>query len=220
MRRYAAFFNVSGDVILAAFVPAAARYSRGFVRFRTRGLFLLSPPALEGDSINVFQSMQLRELYVRHAAELRRFLSSRLRCDEAAADLTHEVFVRLSGQSNAQIRNPLAFAYRIARNLVVDHYRSRQGEGGGFSFSEEDEVSSAAPGPEEVAAIRQRLSRVEAAVAELSPQCRRAFVLNRFEGLAQNQVAAHMGISRQMVERHIARALQHLRSSLDEPGNL
>lgn len=159
----------------------------------------------------------LFDLYFHHAAELRGFLSARLRCEETAADLTQEIFVRLSGQNEAEVRNPLAFAYCIARNLVVDHYRNMRKRPETAESRVFDDMPSSAPDPEETAAFRQLMHRAEAAVAELSPQCRRAFVLNRFEGLSQVEVAERMGISRQMTERHIAKALLHLRTRLDEP---
>lgn len=156
--------------------------------------------------------MPLLDLYVRHAAELQGFLSARLRCDETAADLTQEIFVRLSGQEKSAIHNPLAFAYRMARNLVVDHYRGQRLD----TIMDFDDMPSTAPDPEEIALFRQRLRHVEAAVAELPAQCRRAFILNRYEGLTQVEVAARMGISRQMAERHIAKAMLHLRNRVDE----
>lgn len=158
----------------------------------------------------------LLEIYQRHAADLRGFIASRLRCDETAADLTQEVFVRLSAQDGAVLRNPLAFAYRIARNLIVDHHREHVRRHEDAASQEPDDMPSITPAPEEVAAVRQRLARIAAAMGDLPPQCRRAFVLNRFDGLSQVEVAQRMGISRQMAERHIAKALLHLRTQLED----
>lgn len=157
----------------------------------------------------------LLDLYRHHAAELHRYLVSQLRCEETAADLTHEVFVRLSGRNQA-MRNPLAFAYHVARNLVIDHHRRRLARPESDESQEYDDIPSTAPDPETIAVTRQCLQRVEDAIQRLPPQCRRAFVLNRFDGLSQAEVAEQMGISRQMAERHIAKALVHLRARLDD----
>lgn len=157
----------------------------------------------------------LFDLYRRHAVELRRYLSSQLRCEETAADLTQEVFLRLSSRDQAAMRNPLALAYHVARNLVIDHHRRRLARPESEQ-QEFDDMPSTAPDPEQVAAIRQQLHHVEHAMCRLSPQCRQAFVLNRFEGLSQAEVAERMGISRQMAERHVAKALLYLRARLDE----
>ncbi|MBW7901426.1 MAG: RNA polymerase sigma factor [Rhodocyclaceae bacterium] len=156
------------------------------------------------------------DLYRRHASELHGFISARLRCKDTAADLTQEVFLRLSGRDGVAIRDPLAFAYRIARNLIVSHHREQCRRHEESNMPEFDDIPSAEPGPEEIAAVRQSLSKVEAALERLPPQSRRAFVLNRFEGLSQVEVAQRMGISRQMAERHIAQAILRLRELLDE----
>ena len=46
-----------------------------------------------------------------------------------------------------------------------------------------------------------------AALAALPEACRHAFLLNRFDGLSQREIALRMGISEKTVERHVLRAL-------------
>ncbi|MNV99257.1 putative RNA polymerase sigma factor FecI [compost metagenome] len=53
-------------------------------------------------------------------------------------------------------------------------------------------------------------------LAELPPKCREAFVLNRIEGWTQAEVAAHMGLSKNMIERYVMRAIEHVRDRLRE----
>ncbi len=155
------------------------------------------------------------DLYRRHRRGLRGFLTARLRCEETAAELAQETFVRLLTLPLSAIRNPVGLLYGIAHNLAIDHHRAGSRQPLESEPTELDELPSPAPDPAEVAAVRQRLALVETAVSRLPPQCRRAFVLNRFEGLSQADVAKRMGISQQMAERHIAKALLHLRTQLD-----
>ncbi|MGC3506795.1 sigma factor-like helix-turn-helix DNA-binding protein, partial [Pseudomonas aeruginosa] len=64
-------------------------------------------------------------------------------------------------------------------------------------------------GPGEGFEQQQRLSHLAAALAELPPGRREAFVLHKFDGLSQVEVAERKGISLSMVEKHIACALLH-----------
>lgn len=62
-----------------------------------------------------------------HASELRSFLHRQLRNPEAAADLTQETYLRLLRQPPRKpVLNLRGFIFKIARNLAIDHARSRQ----------------------------------------------------------------------------------------------
>ncbi len=63
--------------------------------------------------------------------------------------------------------------------------------------------------PLQLSAQRQRLERLREALAELPERQREAFVLCRFDGLTQEDVAARMQISRRMVVKHLSRAVAY-----------
>jgi RNA polymerase sigma-70 factor (ECF subfamily) len=50
----------------------------------------------------------------------------------------------------------------------------------------------------------------------LPPKCREAFVLNRIEGWTQAEVARHMGLSKNMIERYVMRAIQYARDRMHQ----
>lgn len=56
--------------------------------------------------------------------------------------------------------------------------------------------------------------KVDELVTALPPQCRNAFIMNRFEGKRARQIAEEMQISVRTVEVHIAKALAILREGL------
>jgi len=72
------------------------------------------------------------------------------------------------------------------------------------------EAVAAIPAADAAYEAKQRLERVVAALDELSPQCRRVFVMHKFEGLSHPEIAARIGISRSTVEKHMGTALKHL----------
>jgi RNA polymerase sigma-70 factor (ECF subfamily) len=158
----------------------------------------------------------IANLYHSHFGLLRGFLEARTRCRETAAELAQETFIRMMGLSEPP-QNPVGYAYQVARNLAVDHVRQDTI----CQYSECDEamleaIPDTQANAESIVYQGQRLRLIEAAIAELPPQCRRAFVLHRFGNMTQIEVSKELGISRQMVERHISKALAHLRIRMGE----
>ena len=58
-------------------------------------------------------------------ARLHAFLARRVESPELADDLTQDVLVRLLQRKQDAVENPTAWLYRVARNVLVDHYRGR-----------------------------------------------------------------------------------------------
>jgi RNA polymerase sigma factor (sigma-70 family) len=150
--------------------------------------------------------------------ELLGYVSARVGCRATAADIVHETYLRVAVISRADgIENPKAFVYTVASNLALDHLRQEQSRGRYVTRqSVEDREHPHAPSPEIELEGRERLARLMQAVDELPPRCREVFVLRRFENLHQAEIAGRLGISRNMVEKHMRRALLHFLQRLGE----
>jgi RNA polymerase sigma-70 factor (ECF subfamily) len=59
-------------------------------------------------------------------SRLQAFIARRVESPEVAQDLTQEVFVRLARREDGELADPTAWLYRVARNTIIDHYRSRR----------------------------------------------------------------------------------------------
>ena len=59
------------------------------------------------------------------------------------------------------------------------------------------------------------LAALLAAIGDLPVRCREAFILHKFDGLSQAEVARQMGISVTMVERHIKLGMLACRACQD-----
>ena len=64
---------------------------------------------------------------------------------------------------------------------------------------------------EQQVVARQQLRLVAAAIDELPPRCREAFMLSTFDGLPNGEIAIRLGVSRNMIEKHLMKALLHTR---------
>ena len=96
--------------------------------------------------------------------------------------------------------------------------RDRAGEAG----RTEGEALDAVAGPrslepDAIVSSREGLAAVLATIDRLPLRCREAFILHKFDGLPQAEVARRMGISVTMVERHIKLAMQACRRCLSSP---
>jgi RNA polymerase sigma-70 factor, ECF subfamily len=58
--------------------------------------------------------------------QLRAFIARRVESPEIADDLTQDVLLRIVISQHDQLENPTAWLYRLARNVIIDHYRARQ----------------------------------------------------------------------------------------------
>lgn len=112
-----------------------------------------------------------------------------------------------------------ALLYRIAINILRDRARQARGEGTRMTQDVSIEVAldvvSTDASPEQHASDRQALARLKAAILELPPRCRQAYLLNRIEGMTYPEIARRNGTSLKAVEKHISRALRLLRGHLD-----
>lgn len=163
---------------------------------------------------------QLGLVYAENKPRLHAFLVRRLGNTGDAEDVTQDAFLRLwRNYAGEAIHAPLAMLYRIAVNIVRDGIRSdrfRRNQVEGMV----DPICSASPepDPESAASARQRLQLLRQAIDELPPRCREVFLLHKIGGRSHSEVAVKLGISRNMVEKHIIRAYSQLRTALDEGG--
>jgi RNA polymerase sigma factor (sigma-70 family) len=146
------------------------------------------------------------------------FLAARTRSMALAEDLVQELYLKISAmEPGTEVRAPVPMLYRMAANLLVDHVRTTQRAGRRETqwrqdtrptLGGEDVVSE--PAADQAIIGRERARQLAEAVAALPPQMGRAFQLNKLQGLTQAQTAEAMGISRKMVEQHIAAAVKNL----------
>ena len=108
-----------------------------------------------------------------------------------------------------------AFLFSTARNLAANEYRHRQKvERGRLRDLDDVWAQSHSESPETELLRDERNRLVQEAVDQLPPQCRAAFTLRIFHGLAYKEVADRLGISAKTVEKHIARGLRETHAYL------
>lgn len=156
----------------------------------------------------------VREYY----SELLSFLTIRLGSREQANDVVQETFLRIfSLKSPRPILNPRAFLYKTATNITIDLFRRQQRQNLRFVNLEEAHVfPSGLPDQERIVAGKEQIRKLSQAITDLPPKCRQVFMLFKLRGKSQKEIAERLGISRNMVEKHIMIGLERCRRYLEE----
>ncbi len=142
--------------------------------------------------------------------ELLNYLTHLVGNKDEASDILQDTYVRaLTKESmgpNKTISDQRAFLFQTAKNLQIDHYRKsviRQ-------YDDIDELELKAPEttqPDFKLDSLQLTHSLLSAIDGLSPRCRQAFILYKFDNLSQIEIANLMGISLNMVEKHIIKGM-------------
>lgn len=129
---------------------------------------------------------------------------------ESAEDVVQEVFLKFVPTSSraGHIDQPVAYLYRMVRNLALDLLRRRRLEG---RQQAEDTpywaMLQADPSPEQSALFCDEIRQISEVLAAMPIQTRIAVEMHRFGGYRLEEVAAHLGVSVATAHRMIHAAL-------------
>ena len=161
------------------------------------------------------------ETFAEQAFELRhelvRFFALR-RQGPNAEDLAQEVYARLLRVDEVHtIRNPRAYVFRVAMNLLLDARRHRRARINTVpSGTSAPELIDDGHDPFCVATEKEKLAIVRRAIARLPKRCRRAVILHRYDGWTYDEIATELGVSKSMVKKYLKKAVLACRHALDQ----
>lgn len=156
--------------------------------------------------------------FEKHYEVLRAFVRRRVRSPELTADILQDCYLRIARHPHAvPVDKPLALFRRIAGNLIIDRIREnevrqRVSDSGGLS----QDIPDRSQDVEAALIARQRFELLVRAVEELPPRCREVFLLRKVEQLESSEIARRLGISQNMVEKHLRKALLYCQAALAE----
>lgn len=157
-----------------------------------------------------------RQLLARHGAAISRFTRRMLANADDADDLAQEVFLRLWTEAHRyrpEAARLSTWLHRIAHNLCVDWRRKHARViAAGDALPEDGDAAD----PAAAMAGEARARRVRESVAALPARQRDALLLTHYQGLANRDVAAILGVSVDALESLLARARRQLRAAMEE----
>jgi RNA polymerase sigma-70 factor (ECF subfamily) len=138
-------------------------------------------------------------------AALMQYLQHNWRNKSDIADLRQDIYVRVYEAALKEIpASAKSFVFATARNLLITRMRREQVVP--FeAVSDFDALGTASdePGPDGALMARDELRRLLAALDQLPPRSREAFVLRQVHGLSGREIAARMEVSEATVKYHL-----------------
>jgi RNA polymerase sigma-70 factor (ECF subfamily) len=171
----------------------------------------LAAAAIRGDGVAVGR------LYDALVGPIYRYVAMRVRRREDAEDITQAVFERMMSalpRYDERGRPFTAFAFRIARNAVIDHARRDRGH---QPLDAEAELADGAAGLEAFSVHVEELRELQAAIGRLTPEQQEAIALRYGAGLSAEETGAAMGRSANTIRALTFRAIASLRRQMAEP---
>jgi RNA polymerase sigma factor (sigma-70 family) len=135
------------------------------------------------------ENTTITSLYKQHNNWLTGWLCERLDCPQDAQNLAQDTFMQIirSPQTMTKIREPYNYLLTIARGLTVDLFRRRTLE----------------------KQYTEALMEIDAMLEGLGEKTKQTFILSRFNGLTNPDIAQQLNISLRTVNNYMALAMEH-----------
>lgn len=157
-------------------------------------------------------------LFMANRAALVEYASGIIGNRAHAEDLVQEAWLRFDAAADSRLlHEPLAYLYRIVRNLAVDGRRRLGRENQVIASGLEviaDVAPDSQPSAETVLLYKDEYALVMAAIAELPERTRIAVEMHRFGGRKLKEIAAHLGISVPMAHVLVSEGIQRCKRRL------
>jgi RNA polymerase sigma-70 factor (family 1) len=158
-------------------------------------------------------SLLFRRYYVALCNHAVRFVHSQ----EIAEDIVSELFEafwhqRIFEQVKSSYR---AYLYKAVRHRTYNYLRWQLEPTDPLDSMDISPVAQTV-NPDDALQYTELYLKVESIIQDLSPQCRKAYLLKRVEGKRYDEIAQEMQITPKAVEGLVSRALTKLRTGLKE----
>lgn len=161
--------------------------------------------------VRSFQNF-LSDIFRSYHAEAVRFAARLVGGRENGEEVVQDAWLSLAVRGGATpIEHPKTYFFTATRNAAIAFTAREQREWSRrIDFDTLPEAALADDTPARYEQARQ-LAKLAVFLNELPPACRKAFIMNKFEGYSHPEIAGQLGISVSMVEKHVVRALLHCR---------
>jgi RNA polymerase sigma-70 factor (ECF subfamily) len=137
------------------------------------------------------------------------------RDSDAAEDIVQDVFMKV-WRRKAQLdfsKSIKSYLFRSSVNTALN-YLEKNRRNTSIEETEADPIQLGINTTEDAIGYQEVNHRIQQAMEALPPKCRTVFSLSRFEELSYAEIAEQLDISVKAVEKHMGKALKHMRAYL------
>ncbi|TQV66980.1 RNA polymerase sigma factor [Exilibacterium tricleocarpae] len=156
------------------------------------------------------KSSSITEAFIKHESFLKRYLSRFLSRTQDIEDVVQETYLKsYMAEKKREIHSPKAFLFRVARNAALKELTKKSRQIVNYiednntpePMSDEDSV-------EDLTLAKQKLGLFCQSALEMTPRCRRVFLMAKVYGFSYKEISAQMDISVSAVEKQVAKGLE------------
>ena len=165
-----------------------------------------------------YTPLDFAALFDTHQPRLYAYIRSQVADRETAEDLTAVAFERAFSHSDRYDPSKGAFAtwlFRIARNLVLNHYAAASRKPTHFQLDDVAEISTTEILPEQQLLRQEQNQALLAAMSALSERDQEIVYLRFFGHLTNRKIAEILDLNEKTISVIILRALQKLKVQLE-----
>jgi RNA polymerase sigma-70 factor, ECF subfamily len=156
---------------------------------------------------------EFSKIYDSYVGKIYRFIFLKVSSQEIAQDLSSETFTKgWERFKSTSIDNPQAFLYRIARNLVIDHYRQK----GRTQYVQIDDLPIVDPAQniEDKVIIESDIEQIRVELADMKDDYQNVIIWHYLDDLPIKEVAKLMDRSEDATRVLLCRALDSLKKNV------
>lgn len=157
-------------------------------------------------------------VFIKNQSFLKRFLTRFLSSPQDIEDVVQESYLKaLGAEKKHEITSPKAFLFRIARNEALKELQKKSRRI--TDYLDDLDIPEAATSDtvmEDSSVTKRRFGLFCQSALEMTPRCRKAFLMCKVYGFSYKEIASELGISVSGVEKHIARGLEICNAHVDK----
>ena len=156
------------------------------------------------------------ELYNLYANSLYGFVLNMTKSPSESKDILQETFLRVwaTRETISVDKSFKSFLFTIARNLIIDSFRSKVNNLDFESFIEGDKYQSSENATEDGLNYDDFLRVLELSKRKLSEKQRVIFEMNKEKGYSIEEIARHLGVSEKTIRNQLSIILNIVKSDI------